>query len=99
APIAREALAGNPQDLTDSTGATTTEHHAPKVGDAVNHAAPGAAGSEAGPANIKVIASESTKLHLEPPSSPATNLIYQEGQQVDPPPPGFTMVQRKNGTM
>ncbi len=104
APIAREAIAGNPRDRRNRAGtANTTAHRAPTIGDSINHQAPGAAGGESRAANVKINATPSAPLHLEPPVCPATELVYEEAPAGDAsssaPPSGFTAVTEFRGTL
>ena len=102
APVARtETLSGNPQEWRNNpTGPDITTHRAPTLQDASNHTAPTAATNEAVTTNARVVASEAHKLHLEPPSSPDTSLVYEESaEQSSPPEPGFTTITQMQGTM
>jgi len=103
APISRdirhEDLSGNPGEKKDNAGKVLTEHKDPTINDSINHAKPQAAGSEAHPATVKVVAGEHNKHHTEPPACPPPDVVYQEGTQVSPPPAGFSEVLGFTGTM
>jgi len=99
--IARvENLAGNPAELTDNTGTATTTHRAPTINDAVNRPAVDAVTNQAHVSNVRVVAEEGSKLHLEPPQTPLPERVYEESEeQVSPPPVGFTTVTDMRGTV
>jgi outer membrane protein OmpA-like peptidoglycan-associated protein len=103
APIARtpETLSGNPAELTDASGTATTSHRAVTLGDSVNPpAAATAAGAETRTANVRPIATETSPLHLEPPSTPAATSVFEEqAAPSSPPPTGFSSVTGFSGTM
>ena len=103
-PIQRkaESLSGDPANRTDSAGKATTTHKAPTLGDSVN--APAAASPvelDLRTANVRVIASESSKFHLEPANAcPDPARIYEETRRAaSPVPAGFQAVTGFNGTM
>ncbi|MBN1336601.1 MAG: DUF4157 domain-containing protein [Deltaproteobacteria bacterium] len=103
APVARletESISGNPQDLTDDSGAATTTHRAPTLDDAVNQPTSGASANQSRAASVRVVAEEAAPVHLEPPGTPLEQEVYEESdQQSSPPEPGFTAINEQRGTM
>lgn len=95
-----ESISGNPGERgTVGGGTATTTHRTPTIGDAAN--APTAAAPapiDARAANVKVNAPRERPLHFDGPVSPLPNLIFEEGEQVSPPPSGFTAVTEIRGT-
>lgn len=95
-----ETLSGNPAERTNAAGAATTTHRSPTLGDSVNAPTAAAAGSEARTTNVRVVADETSKLHLEPPVCPATSLLYEEdGSAESPAPAGFSTITEIQGTV
>ncbi|HUS66478.1 MAG TPA: DUF4157 domain-containing protein [Kofleriaceae bacterium] len=97
-----ETLSGDPNNRVDSAGKATTNHKSPTLGDSAN--APGAApaaGTEARATNVRVIAGEANKMHVEPATScPDPARIYEETRRAESPAPaGFTTVTGFAGTM
>jgi hypothetical protein len=102
APVARapETLNGNPNELTDNTGANRTTHRSPTLSDSVNAPTATPAASETRAANVKIVAEEASPLHLEPPATPVSSLVYEEADAAQSPAPsGFTTISGFNGTV
>lgn len=95
-----ESISGNPAERGSGTAAgATTTHRTPTLGDAVNApAAPTAAPTDSRPANVKINAPRDRPLRFDGPVSPRPELIFEEGEQVSPPPSGFTAVTAIQGT-
>ena len=59
--VAPETLNGNPNELTDNTGANRTTHRSPTLSDSVNAPTATPAASEARAANVKIVADEASR--------------------------------------